>query len=147
MENEIYEVQEKPKGFVSLAVRGVIGTTALGITGFVAFAGVSNSADPELSPVQTQAKVLETSVTPEALVTEIAPEPNPSINEETTIISSGPAPETVRSPAASIGTISSISLDDDDEWNEDSDDHEDEDHEEDHERSDNDDDNSDHDDD
>lgn len=139
MNQEIYEVAEKPSKLKSIGARLATSAVALGVTGFVAVASFDDVTQTSVSPTGSVAKVVETT-DPAQLDTQFTPEPAPAVEvataEVATQTSAAPSPESTLTPAGSIGTLAGVENEDEDHedhegFGHDHDDNEHDDHEDD----------------
>ena len=145
MNQDIYEIAEKPSQLKSLATRAAMGAVALGVTGFVAVASFNDVTETSVSPTESVAKVVETSA-PTKPETQPAVEPAQAVEVATTEVntqtSAAPLPKSTLVPAGSIGTLAGIAGDDEDDEDhegfgldhddDEEDDHDDDDHGDEH---------------
>lgn len=117
MNQDIYEVAEKPSRLKSIATRAAISAAALGVTGFVAVASFSDVTETSVSPTESVAQVVETTA-PTQPETQPNEEPAPAVEVATTEVptqtSAAPSPESTLTPAGSIGTLAGVENEDHD---------------------------------
>jgi uncharacterized protein YbjT (DUF2867 family) len=127
MNQDIYQVEEKPSKLKGIAARAALSAVALGVTGFVAVASLNDVAETSVSPTESVAQVVE-ATDPSRLETQSKAEPTPAVEvaavEVTPHTSAASSPESTLTPAVSVGTLVGVENEDDDHGDE-HDDHDD----------------------